>query len=125
MVTTKKGKAYTKMTLTYDAHYGWQQFAKKPEVVDAQTYMELMEEAYAYDGLKIDWARQTGLDYWEDYKNGTNPGINWVDELYNKNAPTQSHTINIAGGNEVSTASMGFGYVSQIGIIGFPENSYY
>lgn len=124
MVTTKKGNTSEKPTITYDSYFAWQQFAKRPGQQNAQTYMELQEEAWAYDNKTIDWQSKIGDD-WEDYRDGTNPGTNWIDELYHENAPMQSHSLSIAGGTKLSNYSTGVSYVKQEGIIGDPSYSTY
>lgn len=124
LVTTHKGTASAKPSVSYDGYMGWQQFAKRPGQQNAQTYMELMEESWAYDDKEIDWEQKVGDD-WEAYRTGANPGTNWIDELYNENAPIQSHALNITGGNSKSNYSMGLSYVKQEGIIGAPSYATY
>lgn len=99
LVSTKKGSVTAKSTVTYNGYLGWQQMAKRPGQQDAKTYMELIEEAWAYGTTEPNWEKQVGDD-WESYRNGTNSGTNWIDEIYNENAPIQSHALSISGGNK-------------------------
>lgn len=52
-------------------------------------------------------------------------GSNFLEAMREKNALTQNHAINIAGGNEMSKISAGFSYTSQEGILGKPVTPQY
>lgn len=57
-------------------------------------------------------------DLYQSYVNGTNSGTNWLDAIRNKNAVTTSHSLNITGGSDRSTFSIGAGYQYQDGVFG-------
>lgn len=114
LVTTKQGKK-GKASIQYDGYLGWQNIAKKTEVLDAKQYLSVMEKA-GYDRnyflANIPNDIITGID------NGTFTGTNWLDEMTLENAPMQSHAINIVSGTDLSTFSSGFSYTSQSPFIG-------
>lgn len=119
LVTTKQGKT-GKVNISYDGYYGFQKIAKKPELLNAKQYMEIMDRK---DGA-YDWESLIPVQY-EKIMNGTWNGTNWLDEATNDNAPTQNHAFNMVGGNEYSRFSLGLSYTSQEGIIGAPVEPNY
>jgi TonB-dependent SusC/RagA subfamily outer membrane receptor len=50
LVTTKKGKQ-GKAQITFDAYVGWQNIARKPQMLNAKEYATIMNEANINDGL--------------------------------------------------------------------------
>lgn len=115
LVTTKQGKT-GKIQVSYDGYYGFQQIAKKPELLNARQYMEIMDRK---DG-GYNWADVLPTSLYNSIMDGSWNGTNWLDEATNKNAPTQNHSFNMTGGNENSRFSLGLSYTSQEGIIGKP-----
>lgn len=120
LVTTKQGKT-GKMRVSYDGYYGVQQIAKKPELLNAKQYMEIMDRK---DGA-YDWESLLPSSLYKSIMDGTWNGTNWLDEATNNNAPTQNHAFNITGGNEFSKFSLGLSYTSQEGTIGKPVEPNY
>lgn len=118
LVTTKQGKA-GKVSVNYDGNIGWQNLYRVPKQLTAKEYMEVMDWTARGDGKPgIEWDKYIPSDVLESYKNGTNPGTNWLDLLNNKNAITTSHSLNVVGGSELSKFSIGAGYQYQDGVIG-------
>jgi TonB-dependent starch-binding outer membrane protein SusC len=125
LVTTKKGKQ-GKAAVTYDGFYGVQNVYKTLPLLNAQEYALIQNEAQVNSGLKAyDFASLMDPGDWEKIQNGTWKGTNWLKEMENPNAPVQSHAINITGGNDMSTYSIGSSYSSQEGIYGKPVQSNY
>lgn len=120
LVTTKQGKT-GKVRISYDGYYGVQQIAKKPELLNAKQYMEIMDRK---DGA-YDWQNLLPSNLYNSIMDGTWNGTNWLDEATNNNAPTQNHAFNITGGNEYSKFSLGLSYTSQEGTIGKPVEPNY
>ncbi|SBW06991.1 TonB-dependent receptor [uncultured Dysgonomonas sp.] len=118
LVTTKQAKA-GKIQASYDGYVGWQNVYKMPSLLNAQQYMSIMNEIRFNEGTPlIDFASVVPNEY-KAVQNGWN-GTNWLDEIRNKNAVTQNHSINLTGGSETSKFAMGFSYSAQDGIIGKP-----
>ena len=125
LVTTKQGKA-GKTVASYDGYYGFQYMAKKPDLLNAREYMSIMDEVRFNEGnATYDWANLLPTNQYNSIMDGSWNGTDWIDETYNKAAPTQNHAINITGGNDQSKFSLGFSYASQEGILGKPVQSDY
>ncbi len=107
LVTTKQGsKGKTKVN--YDFSYGWQNPWRKPEVLDATEYAIMMNEGYINSG--------SAPIYDDPYSFGK--GTDWVDAIFNDNAPVMKHDLNISGGNDKLTYSTSAGYLSREGTVG-------
>nr|WP_319398882.1 TonB-dependent receptor [uncultured Carboxylicivirga sp.] len=137
LVTTRKGTKGAKPQITYDGYYGVQNIYKTLPVLNAQEYMYIMDEARSNDGSALfDWENmivngnsfldntfagnigtQYGQDVWDKLQNGWE-GTNWIDEMTQKNAPMQSHSLNITGASEDVTYAAGFSYFDQTGLLG-------
>jgi TonB-linked SusC/RagA family outer membrane protein len=139
LVTTKQGKAEGKPSISYDGYYGVQNVYKKANPLNAQEYLTITNEARINSGLlplNIT-GTASSLNPSENGElvpivpnaaailAGTDQGTNWLDAITNKNAPIQSHSLNITGGSAMSTYSLGLSYVSQDGIFGSPVASHY
>jgi TonB-linked SusC/RagA family outer membrane protein len=128
MVTTKRG-TYNKMEVTYDGYAGVQNVFKLLPLLDAKEYLMIMNEARMNSNLApygpADYKKLLDPIYYQKIVDGTWNGTNWLKEMQNKNAPIQSHAINITGGNNVSVFSLGASYTSQEGIFGYPVQSKY
>ena len=109
LITTKQGKKEEKMQVSYDMYYGLQNPWHKVDMLNAQEYIELMNDGMKNDGRDSMFTQQE-IDTlrWN---------TNWQDEMYYKNAPKQSHSISISGGSKNSTYSSTLSYLSQDGIV--------
>lgn len=123
LITTKKGKS-GQMNISYDGYYGVQNAPKRIDLLNAEEYMNYMNEAnfnakkgYKYPSDENGKVLQSVLD--------TVPDTDWQDYLFTENSPVQSHAININGGNDISTFSINANYMKQNGIIGDEDMSYY
>ncbi|MDI9625840.1 MAG: SusC/RagA family TonB-linked outer membrane protein, partial [Bacteroidota bacterium] len=136
LVTTKKGKAGAKPTISYDGYFGIQNIYKKPSVLNAQEYMYIFDEARLNDGaepynwesmiktnpyLNNNFPGSLGTEYgnyvWDKLQSGWT-GTDWVKEITMKDAPMQSHSVNISGGAQDVTYALGVSYLDQTGRIG-------
>ncbi|MGQ8337524.1 TonB-dependent receptor [Sunxiuqinia sp. A32] len=107
LVTTKKG-AQGKLKITYNGYAGVQQSAGKVEVLNAQDYMQVLNDIQKTDGSNVSGTEiVTGID-----GNGTD----WQDELY-RVAPVQSHSLSFTGGNDASKFFASLNYFDQDGIV--------
>lgn len=135
LVTTKSGKEGAPMKVYVDSYYGFQNIYKNVDPLNAQEYMQLINEGRFNDGLPLlDWEatiknnlwldlQQPGLggEYgdhvWEMLQNGWQ-GTNWVDAITNENAAQRFHSVNITGSSDNMTYSAAVSYLDQEGIIG-------
>ena len=107
LVTTKKGTK-DKVSVSYDFQYGMSSPWRKREVLNATEYAIMMNEAAINDG--------SAPKYADPYSYGE--GTDWQDELFNWNAPQQSHQLTISGGNGRNQYFVSAGYFTQEGIVG-------
>ncbi len=121
LVTTKQGKE-GRMVVSYDGYVGAQYIAKMPDMVDAKEYMQLYNLARENSGVApVDFASVLPANLYQSIVNGSWKGTNWVEEMYNKGARTQNHSLNIAGGSADNKISMGLSYTGQDGILGWNQ----
>ena len=115
LVTTKSGAA-GKTVVTYDFSYGLQNPWRKPAVLNATEYAIMMNEGMLNAG--------NAPIYDDPYSLGE--GTDWVDAIFDKNAPIVKHDINVSGGNGRVNYSVSGGYLSSKGTIGGRfDQSYY
>ena len=107
IVTTKKGKA-GKMQIGYDYYYGFQNIRKYVDVLDAQQYARIQNEAF--------FNSNQALPFSEEDIAKLGKGTNWQDEIAYHNAPMQSHQISLSGGSENVTFNSSFSYFNQDGV---------
>ena len=120
LITTKQGKV-GKTRLSYDGYMGFSYMYKKPDLLNAKEYMMIQDEVrFNTNATPFNWQSLLPKGMYEDIMEGRWNGTDWVDAVYNAGAPTQSHSFNLTGGNEMSKFSMGFSYMKQEGMLGKP-----
>ena len=92
LVTTKQGKA-GKTTITYDGYVEHDFVASKPDVLDAEAYLDKVTGA-------VDYGHRT----------------NWYDELINKNNFGHNHNISLSGGSETTIFRMSANFKGKEGL---------
>lgn len=125
LVTTKSGKE-GRTVVSYDGFIGWQNAIHKVDMLNAQQYMTILDEqninsgnaAYNWDSYKSVVDADGNVTTWgiTDPATGQYYDTDWVDQMFKKNAETQSHTIGITGGNQKGNYAMSLGYMNQEGI---------
>ena len=139
LITTKHGQKNEKPTVTYNGYYGWQNVYRTANTLNAQQYLAIINEGMVnagqmpYDITKLA-ASLNGNDNGKMVSlvpnaaailAGTNKGTDWMQAITNADAPVESHSLNITGGSDRSTYSLGLSYMSQDGILGEPVASHY
>ena len=126
LVTTKKGRE-GRTKVTFDGYYGIQNVAHKVKMLNAREYMTIMDEQQIADNSDpYDWDSMSSI--WRTDADGNRLGVydtDWTNQMFKKNASTQSYTIGITGGNANSTYAMSLGYLNQEGIAGGSKVSDY
>ena len=112
LVTTKTGQP-GKTVLSYDFRFGWQNPWKKMDMLNAEEYMTVMNEASLNDGGALKYTR-------DDMNRVKSEGIgtDWQEETFYRNAPVQNHQVSVSGGSEKSSYFASFGYFNQDGVVG-------
>lgn len=109
LITTKSGKKGEKFSVAYDGYYGVQNPWKKINVLNAQEYLTLTNEASVNGNgvLRFSPAQMAGFT----------ANTDWQDEMFNYDAPKQNHSISFNGGTEKTSYSSSLNYFKQEGIV--------
>src|SRR5699024_9082481 len=119
LVSTKQGQR-GKLEVTYDGWYGIQNVENMAEPLNASQFIEIYNEERAVSGKnEIDYSSIIP-ELYDRIQSGQWKGTDWMQEIYNKNAPVQNHALNISGGSEQSVFSFGISYAPQEGVLGKP-----
>ena len=124
LVTTKQGKV-GKVEITYNGAFGWSNAYKRPQMLNAQQFMTIMDEySFNTSGQKVDFSAYMPQSIVDKAKAGWT-GTDWWGEFENKNALQQNHSVTLTGGSELSKFSMSYTYTGNEGIMGADRASYY
>ena len=137
LVTTKQGKQ-GKIELSYNGAMGWSNAYKRPQLLNAQQYMTIMDEyTFNTSGKTMDWQgfvpnetaipdlKERGLiDILKRVEDGWE-GTDWWKAFENKNALQNNHSVTLTGGNDMSKFAMSYTYTGNEGIMGGDQASYY
>ncbi len=124
LVTTKQGKE-GKIELTYNGAMGWSNAYKRPQLLNAQQYMTIIDEyTFNTSGQKMDWAGFVPEDILSRVASGWE-GTDWWGAFENKNAVQQNHSVTLTGGTDRSKFAMSYTYTGNEGIMGADQASNY
>jgi TonB-linked SusC/RagA family outer membrane protein len=112
LVTTRKGKD-GKMNVALSSYTGYQQIAKKLDLLNTQEYTTIVNESRVNSGLSPLYTPQQIAGF---------PNHDWQDDLFNEGAMKQNHSLMITGGDKKSTLATGLSYYGQDGLIGSQTN---
>ena len=104
LITTKKGIKGESM-VQFNATYGVQQISNKLELLTADEYAMVMDEALTNAGLAPVWNNP-----------GLGEGTDWQDAIF-RNAAFQKYDLSVSSGNDKTTYLLGLGYLAQDGIV--------
>ena len=113
LITTKKGEE-GKTSISYDGYYGFSTVQKKPDMLNALEYTQLMKEFAANDGNEV----QNGI---VTEPNGID--TDWFDELFNT-APITEHNVTATLGSKQGSSLLSVNYLNQDGIVGEDKSSF-
>jgi len=119
LITTKSGKMGGKSAgqISFDAYYGYQNAPPKTNLLNAQQYAVMQNEAALNSGL-TPYFTQTQI-------NALGKGTNWLDQMFASNVPAQNYNLSATGGSDVSSYALGMSYTQQGGIVGGQKLSNY
>ena len=124
LVTTKQGKT-GKVEITYNGSFGWSNAYKRPQMLNAQQFMTIMDEySFNTSGQKVDFTAYVPESIVEKVKKGWE-GTDWWKAFENKNALQQNHSVTLTGGSDLSKFAMSYTYTGNEGIMGADKASYY
>ena len=107
LVTTKKGSK-GKANVDYNFSYGLSSPWKEREVLNASEYALLINEGLINAGMAPRYA--------DPFSYGV--GTNWQREVFNYNAPQQTHELSVSGASDAVNYYLSLGYTDQQGIVG-------
>lgn len=108
LITTKRGKK-GKTRVNYDGSAAWTQATRVPEVLNAQQYVEIKNEAAANAGL-------VGPQFFLDSIRGQLIDTRWADYVY-QTGFSHNHGLSFSGGSDQTTYFLSLGYTKQEGMI--------
>ena len=108
LITTKRGQK-GKTKVSYDAWAGWTSATRIPEVLNAQQYVEIKNEAAANAGL-------AGPQFFLDSINGNLIDTRWADYIY-RTGFSHNHGLSFSGGTDQTTYFLSLGYTEQEGML--------
>ncbi|HEY4064480.1 MAG TPA: TonB-dependent receptor [Puia sp.] len=113
LITTKKGKAGT-MRINYNGYYGTQAPTKRIDLLNAQQYATIRNQASVAVG---------GAPVFTD-PNSLGKGTDWQKQIFNYNAPKTNHELSISGGSDKATYFTSFGYTDIQGVVATSISKY-
>ncbi|MCE4563911.1 TonB-dependent receptor [Maribellus sp. CM-23] len=116
LITTKKGNANEKFTVSYDGYYGVQNPWKKLNLLNAREYTMLTNEASLNGNGTLYFTNEELAGFTAD--------TDWQDEMFNYDAPKQNHSFSFTGGTQKTTYSSSFNYFNQEGIVAKGKSKY-
>ena len=124
LVTTRQGKE-GKIEISYNGAMGWSNVYKRPQLLNAQQYMAIMNEySFNTSGAPVDFSAYVPQNILDRVANGWE-GTDWWDVFTNKNAQQQNHSITLTGGSEKSKFAMSYTYTGNEGVMGGDQASFY
>jgi TonB-dependent starch-binding outer membrane protein SusC len=106
LITTKKGKSGT-FKINYSGFYGVQKPSKKIDLLNAEQYATLRNQALVAAGQAPAFANPAAFG----------KGTDWQDVIFDNSAPKQNHEISVSGGNEKVSYFTSFGYNEIKGVV--------
>jgi TonB-linked SusC/RagA family outer membrane protein len=144
LITTKSGKA-GRLTVNYNNSLQWGKPTNRPEVMDSWSWAVMYNEACANSGAGLRFNDET-LQRIRDYQDGKlttsniedpgNPGYwgdgrtygnnnqNVYDIIYKDWLFSQSHNLNLSGGNDKATYYSSVEYLDKNGLLSINNDTY-
>lgn len=109
IITTKGGKPM-KTVVAYNYFYGVNKLAKKFDVMNPKDFIE-----YNWEKTRNTLADSSAFtsQYGNNWGAGLDsirnePGIDWQDLTFGKNAPVQTHNVSVTGGDKATTFNISY-----------------
>lgn len=115
LITTKGGKRNQEGKISYESYYGIQSPWKTINLLSAEEYAILSNEAHINSGV-------TPLPEFSNPA-GLGEGTDWLGAIF-QDAPMTNHQIGITGGSEKSAYALSANYFSQEGIVGGAKSNF-
>jgi TonB-linked SusC/RagA family outer membrane protein len=112
VVTTKQGKKGGKPSIEFSGYVGIQETTKKLDLLNARQYAILKNEMFGSAGQAVPFLNP-------DLGNGTG----WQSAVFQR-TPMHNYNLNVTGGTDKSSYSIGGSYLTQKGIVGGDKASF-
>lgn len=112
IVTTKGGRKNLKPEFNINSSYGIQEVTNTVPVLNASEYAAMVNEGSTLSGGNIIFPDLSVIG----------KGTDWQKEIF-KQAPLQSHSVNVKGGSDKITYFLSGAYLSQGGVVGGMDKS--
>lgn len=99
LITTKRGKFNTK-SVKISLDHAINFMANKPKFVDAQTYANAMNEAYANDKKSPRYTAEEVEAFGSGKYSSLYPNVNWLDETFRNHSVTNVLNASFQGGGQ-------------------------
>lgn len=115
IVTTKRGLYNKKATITYDGYVGFQKATNILKMASSQQYAEMIKGIGSPTGLSV---LENSIERYGGDAATHTPGMNtdWYKELL-RTALIHNHSLDVTGGSDKTTYSVGLSYLFQEGIM--------
>jgi TonB-linked SusC/RagA family outer membrane protein len=114
LVTTKRGSEGA-ARFEYDFYHGWEKPTLLPEMADAATYAQMINEMKSYRNLAPVYTEEDITKYKSGEYPWTHPNTNWYKETFKDWTNTGHHTIRVNGGSKTFRYFVSFGTQSDNG----------
>ena len=121
LIETKSGQYNKDAEITYDGYFGVQLAQNVLEMANTMEFTDMaLETGFAADSARINAALQR---YGRSRENPDYSAVDtdWYKEIL-RIAPIQNHSLNVSGGTEKASYSVGGSYLSQDGILDMKNN---
>ncbi len=119
LITTKRGKV-GKPTIAVNLNQGFNQPTRIPEMADAATYAQMINEINTYRGRDIRYTEDDLQKYRDGSAPWTHPNTDWFAETFKEWSPQRYGNVSINGGTQAMRYFVSMGANFQDGIY---ENS--
>jgi TonB-linked SusC/RagA family outer membrane protein len=110
LITTKGGKSGD-IKVNLNAEWGLQSTAKRLDLLNAQEYMQTLNDIRVASGNK------DGKIYTDAQIAAAGEGTDWQDEIFRNGAPVQTYQLSMSGGGEKHDFYVALGYLNQQGVV--------
>ena len=114
VIKTKSGRGKSKTTYNFDLYSGMQEVVRTIPVLNASEYGAILNEASVAAGGDLIFPDISGLG----------EGTNWQNEVIDT-APITSANFSASGGGDATSYYLSAGYLSQDGVVGGGDKSYF
>ena len=132
LITTKSGKS-GKTQVSYNGYVEFERLGKKLALLGVEDYVKYQYEFMEMAGKMSSWVNMFGsfgdpsnaYSYISRQYGNATP-IDWQDAVFGGTALTQSHNVNVTGGNDMTRFMVSYNHMGQDGIMekhGYTKNS--